>query len=515
MTECKRKLTKQEIASICDSIEINKYYDAEIAISIRQNVIDNIGKQLERVEIYPQAIPKLQEQIKLSYENSIAHPGEGVGCIAASSIGEVATQASLNSFHSTGLNKANLSTGVPRIKELLNASKLVKTPSCTIYLRPEVGDLKDLFVVKDFCDREIIYHDIKSIMQDLEIQYNPILTDYETNYYQFFQLFYEDICTENLWRIKILFSSASLFKIKKSLSYIAGCIKLALNLHENSLSIVFYPDIDGRIDIWINEDVESPSQIIKRKKYKGSEVATDDTEIRINESNKMYFFIKDVIVPLLYECPVSGMFGIEECYFTEDKGGDWIIDTKGSNYREIVNHPLIEYKKSKSNNVWDVYEIFGIDAAKNFLEEEFGKNITVNKRHLDLLTSSMTSNGKISSVSRYGIDRKQVGPLAKICFEQPFDNSIQAALNGEKDRLVGASANIALGKHIKSGTGMVELILQCSQNADHPLMLNSKQSKLSNYELVNDIMNSSCRKESSTSNLMGPIEEEDEMDTIY
>jgi DNA-directed RNA polymerase beta' subunit len=52
-----------------------------------------------------------------------------------------------------------------------------------------------------------------------------------------------------------------------------------------------------------------------------------------------------------------------------------------------------------------------------------------------------------------------VGPLAKICFEQPFDNVIQAALNGEKDRLVGASANITLGKHIKSGTGMVKLIM--------------------------------------------------------
>ena len=173
----------------------------------------------------------------------------------------------------------------------------------------------------------------------------------------------------------------------------------------------------------------------------------------------MYFFIKEVIIRLLLECPVSGMFGIEECYYTEDKNGEWFIDTKGSNFREIINHPLIDSRRCKSNNVWDVYEIFGIDAAKNFLEEEFGKNIAVNKRHLDLLTASMTTNGKISSVSRYGIDRKQVGPLAKICFEQPFDNVIQAALNGEKDRLVGASANITLGKHIKSGTGMVKLIM--------------------------------------------------------
>jgi intein/homing endonuclease len=364
----------------------------------------------------------------------------------------------VDSFHSSGLSKANLTTGVTRIKELLNASKIVKTPSCTIYLKSEVGDLTNLFIVKDFCDKELIYYDINSIMKDISIEYSPHLTPYEEMYYNFFKTFYKDFDVTS-WRICITFSNELLYKIKKTLSYIAGCIKLALSMSEDSITIVFYPDTAARIDIWVKEEIDSPLQIIKKKKAKQGEEIPDDLPLLLNDENKMYFFIKEVIIRLLLECPISGMFGIEECYYTEDKNGEWFIDTKGSNFREIINHPLIDYKRCKSNNVWDVYEIFGIDAAKNFLEEEFGKNIAVNKRHLDLLTASMTTNGKISSVSRYGIDRKQVGPLAKICFEQPFDNVIQAALNGEKDRLVGASANITLGKHIKSGTGMVKLIM--------------------------------------------------------
>lgn len=335
---------------------------------------------------------------------------------------------------------------------------MVKTPSCTIYLKQEVGDLKDLFIVKEFCDKELIYYDIRSLLSDMSVDHCPELTEYEKRYYHFFQLFYEDFEITN-WRIRLILSEELLYKCKKTMSYITGCIKLALNLCNENLFIVFFPDSSSRIDIWVKDCIDSPAQIIKRKKIKQGEEIGDNLQLFVNDENKMYFFIKDVVIPIIMECPVSGMFGIEECYFTEEKGGEWIIDTKGSNFREIINHPLIDGKKCKSNNVWDVYEVFGIDAAKNFLEEEFGKNIAVNKRHLDLLTASMTVQGKIASVSRYGIDRKQVGPLAKICFEQPFDNVIQAAINGEKDRLAGVSANIALGRCIKSGTGMVKLLM--------------------------------------------------------
>jgi hypothetical protein len=223
-SESKRKLTTEEIETICNSIPLNKHIDRDVATAVRDNVLYGIRNQLQRIVVYPEILPKLQQQILQSYETSFIHPGEGVGCVAASSIGEVATQASLNSFHSSGLSKANLSSGIPRIKELLNASKMVKTPSCSIYLKPEVGDLKDLFIVKEFCDKELIYHDIRSLLSEMTVDHCPVLTDYEKHYYNFFQVFYEDFEITN-WRIRIVFSEELLYKCKKTMSYITGCIK--------------------------------------------------------------------------------------------------------------------------------------------------------------------------------------------------------------------------------------------------------------------------------------------------
>jgi DNA-directed RNA polymerase II subunit RPB1 len=136
-----------------------------------------------------------------------------------------------------------------------------------------------------------------------------------------------------------------------------------------------------------------------------------------------------------------------------------MIDTKGSNYKEIIKQPFVDFKRTKSNNMWDLLEVLGVEGAHKYLLDEFGKIIKVNKRHLDVLIDSMTYPGKIMSVSRYGIDRKQVGPLAKACFEQPVDNFLISATKGEQDLLQGVSSTICMGKLCKMGTGMVDLIV--------------------------------------------------------
>jgi DNA-directed RNA polymerase II subunit RPB1 len=481
----KRQLTPEEIIDICSVIKGN-HIDPEINKAINHNIISTVKKQLEKITIYPETINVLKERIKISYETSFLHYGEGVGCIAASSIGEQNTQASLNSFHSAGIGKANLTTGVPRLKELLNASKIIKTPSCTIYLKPEVGDIKNIYTVKEFCDKDFIYYDLRSIIKDLRVDYCPELSDYDKSYYHFFETFYDNSFKQYDWRIRLNLRLDLLYRIKKPLSYVAGCIKLCLGTGCSKLSaaipetvsIVFFPDTIGIIDIWVTNDIDNPINIIKKKQSKNTEDLQTNFSLLINDDNKVYFFIKDVVVPLLYECSISGMFGIEECYFTEEKDGTWSITTKGNNYRDIINHSMVDQYRTKSNNIWDIYEVFGIDAARMFLEEEFFKNLNnLNKRHLDLLTASMTNSGKIASVSRYGIDRKQVGPLAKICFEQPFDNVVQAALGGEKDMLIGASAAICLGKQINSGTGMVKLYMK-EEEKDNNIFLQPDEIKL-------------------------------------
>jgi len=97
---------------------------------------------------------------------------------------------------------------------------------------------------------------------------------------------------------------------------------------------------------------------------------------------------------------------------------------------------------------------------------------------LDILIDSMTASGKISAVSRYGIDRKQVGPLSKACFEQPVENFLISATKGEEDKLKGVTSNVCTGKLNKMGTGMCELVTDISLIVKMSEMFNKENEKV-------------------------------------
>ena len=151
----KRPLTQTEIEDICSVLRKNPFISKDVSECILENLKINIRKQLKNVKVYPQNIPKLKEQVLLQFERRQIDPSESVGCIAASSIGADTTQQSLNSFHSAGIGKANLTGGLVRQNELLNASKKVKTPSCSIYLNKDMIDVTDLYKVKEFVNSNI------------------------------------------------------------------------------------------------------------------------------------------------------------------------------------------------------------------------------------------------------------------------------------------------------------------------------------------------------------------------
>jgi hypothetical protein len=104
-----------------------------------------------------------------------------------------------------------------------------------------------------------------------------------------------------------------------------------------------------------------------------------------------------------------------------------------------------------------------VEACRQFIIEEFYKVLSVGgasvgRRHIELLADSMTYQGKINSVNRYGIDRNQIGPMAKASFEESVRNFFIAAVNGETDQM-GVSASLMAGKLVKCGTGFMEMVL--------------------------------------------------------
>ena len=76
--------------------------------------------------------------IREIFKTAIVHPGEMVGSIGAQSMGEPATQMTLNTFHSAGIASMNVTLGVPRLKEVINVAKTIKTPSLKIFLQEHI-----------------------------------------------------------------------------------------------------------------------------------------------------------------------------------------------------------------------------------------------------------------------------------------------------------------------------------------------------------------------------------------
>lgn len=86
---------------------------------------------------------KLVFEIEEKFKKALVHAGETIGAIAAQSIGEPTTQMTLNTFHFAGVSDRNVTLGVPRLQELLDASKKMKTPSVTVYMDPPLQIIKD------------------------------------------------------------------------------------------------------------------------------------------------------------------------------------------------------------------------------------------------------------------------------------------------------------------------------------------------------------------------------------
>jgi DNA-directed RNA polymerase II subunit RPB1 len=120
----------------------------------------------------------------------------------------------------------------------------------------------------------------------------------------------------------------------------------------------------------------------------------------------------------------------------------------------------IDPTKCNSNNPWEIYEIFGVEAAFQFLIHEFKKvSSKVSRRHLDVMVEWMCTSGKLSSVNRYGQDISKIGPMAKASFEKPLEAFVKAASSAQTEVITGVSASISTGNLARIGTGSFQMML--------------------------------------------------------
>ena len=348
---------------------------------VLKRLLDKVCVVEDRQEFFKNRVIAVYNAAKIS-------PGEMVGILGAQSIGERQTQTTLNTFHTAGKLQQN---GANRFQELINATKNLKFPTCTIRFKKKYGSASEL---RHEISSSIVSLTLKDVANASE---NVIVGD----------------------KIHITYR----FSLKTMIAY--------------------------RI---------TPQQAAKRveEHFDDCKTTTTDTSLTIvidrdvSASDDVYVSKIKLDLEKLSLCGIEGITDMLLDY----ENDEWVINTKGSNLKKLLTHPLIDPKRLYCNNVWEVTECLGIAYAKKMLLEDFKRTVGgINECHLMLLVDKMMFKGIPTSITRYSMRTNAVGPLSKATFEESIDIIINAAVKTDTEKNTGVSASIICGNQPKIGTG--------------------------------------------------------------
>ena len=434
-------------------------------------------------------------QIIQYYKEAIAQPGEMVGIVAAQTIGEMGTQMTLDSFHVSGTAAAVKATsGVPRLKELLSATKKTKTPTLLIYMKNDIAVVKNPVLNEEGLDNDDINVEnakneamniknsieitkLSDILDSSEIYWDKTENQYSTNIDNDKDLLnvYKDFSFTNTlnstspWIIRMKFNK------DKMKSYGLRMIDIYTKLNTT---------YDKFIECVYSDD--NADECIFRIKLLNNIIKDIDF-------NDQIAAIKALEHNIVYQVLLKGYKGIKKVSLNKKKYTkynydtnhfdnlvEWVLDTDGTNLIEILSNPNIDSTRTISNDIREIYDTLGVEAARTALYHEL-INVTsedsMNYRHLSLLIDTMTYKGVLMSIDRHGINRGDIGPLAKSSFEETTDMLVNASIFSEYDNVNGVSANVMLGQQAPCGTGdseilfdeehMIELMKSNTNKIDH------------------------------------------------
>jgi DNA-directed RNA polymerase subunit A" len=162
---------------------------------------------------------------------------------------------------------------------------------------------------------------------------------------------------------------------------------------------------------------------------------------------------------------VKGIEGIKQVLTRKGLGGEYVLYTVGSELKKLKNQKIegVDFKRTTTNNIAEIAEVLGIEAARNAIIEEMintlnEQGLDVDPRHITLIADAMTMDGEVKQIGRHGIAGEKASVLSRAAFEVTVDNLLEAAIHGERDELKGVTENVIVGQPIKLGTGAVELV---------------------------------------------------------
>ena len=199
----------------------------------------------------------------------------------------------------------------------------------------------------------------------------------------------------------------------------------------------------------------------------------------------------------------------------------WVLDTVGSNLKDLLTLDSIDVNRTFSNDIQEVYKVLGIEAARqcvhNELVECFAAVGKINYHHTTMLCDRICATQKMVSIFRHGINNDDIGPIAKASFEETPEMFLKAAKHAELDLMTGVSANVMCGQEGYFGTGCFQVLL------NHEEIINWNNTELKQDTNIDDLLNlqddGTCSKENliiktdiQQTNNMGIVDDDYDME---
>jgi len=147
---------------------------------------------------------------------------------------------------------------------------------------------------------------------------------------------------------------------------------------------------------------------------------------------------------------------------------EWVIQTTGSNLDKVLRVDGIDKSNVRTNNVFEIGNTLGIEAARNALINELSntledQGLEVDTRYIMLVSDLMCSRGYMQQIGRHGIAGTKDSVLSRAAFEITVPTLAKAALQGEIEELKGVTENVIVGSNIPIGSGTVDLYMKSSK----------------------------------------------------
>ncbi|MDO5849619.1 MAG: DNA-directed RNA polymerase subunit A'' [Methanobacteriaceae archaeon] len=384
------------VDSMIDAIEkVEKALEAN-GLEFPESYVEDLASTYIRRKLTDEELDKLVVKVQEAYERARIEAGEAVGTVAAQSVGEPGTQMTMRTFHFAGVNELNVTLGLPRLIEIVDARKKIATPTMDIFFEEEFRNDEE-FV------RTLAYKIGKSTLNDVLIN-QSLETDYINMQ-----------CIANLDLNEIENKKLDLSEI------IAKIEKTFKNVVIKDNVLIFEPAKNTIRELRLLADKIRTLQISGTKGIGKVVIRKDEFEWVIHTEGSN---LKDIL---------------------KEEGVDKIRTTT-NDIHEIETVLGIEAARNAI-----------ISELNGTLSEQ---GLSVDIRHIMLVADMMTAEGEVKSIGRHGISGEKSSVLARAAFEETGKHLLHASIRGESDDLTGIIENIIIGQPIPLGTGSVSVTMK-------------------------------------------------------